>query len=84
MIEVPTVLSSLAKDKQRNLTVLSQQHGLSLDNINALYRYGLFQFNSGNYAAASSYLHRFRVFSTDVALTMSSHWGNLAANTLGT
>lgn len=82
VIEDPTVLSNLTNDKQRNLRVLEQQHGLSLDNINALYRYGFFQFSSGNYAAASSYLYHFRVFSTDPALTLSTYWGKLAADTL--
>lgn len=82
VIEDPTVLSNLTNDKQRNLRMLKDQHGLSLDNINALYHYGFFQFSSGNYAAASSYLYHFRVFSTDPVLTLSTYWGKLAADTL--
>jgi translation initiation factor 3 subunit E len=55
---------------------------LTLDQINALYRYGYFQYSCGNYGEASSYLYHFRVLSTDPVLTVSSHWGKLASDIL--
>ncbi|KDN51334.1 eukaryotic translation initiation factor 3 subunit E [Tilletiaria anomala UBC 951] len=82
VIEDPKVLSSLKSDKQQNLSWLEQNYQLTLDQINALYRFGYFQFNCGNYAEASSYLYHFRIFSMDPAMTLSSYWGKLAADIL--
>lgn len=53
-----------------------------MDQITTLYHYGYFQFSCGNYAQASSYLYHFRILSTDPDLTLSSHWGKLAADLL--
>lgn len=55
---------------------------LTADQINALYHYGYFHFACGNYGEASSYLYHFRVLSVDPVLTLSSHWGKLAADVL--
>ena len=82
VIEDPKVLSSLKSDKMQNLAWLEENYQLTLDQINALYRSGYFQFNCGNYADASSYLYHFRIFSTDPNLTLSSHWGKLASDIL--
>ena len=82
VIEDPNVLSSLKTDKQQNLVWLEQNYKLTLDQINALYRFGYFQFNCGNYAEASSYLYHFRIFSIDPTMTLSAHWGKLASDVL--
>jgi translation initiation factor 3 subunit E len=70
--EVQGVMTKLTNDSLQ----------LTLDQINALYRYGYFQYSCGNYGEASSYLYHFRVLSTDPVLTVSSHWGKLASDIL--
>ncbi|EPQ26153.1 uncharacterized protein PFL1_06361 [Pseudozyma flocculosa PF-1] len=82
VIEDPNVVSALKQDKAQNLQWLEENYKLTVDQINALYRYGYFQFSCGNYGDASSYLYHFRVLSTDPVLTMSSHWGKLASDIL--
>ncbi|SOV08368.1 Eukaryotic translation initiation factor 3 subunit E [Ustilago sp. UG-2017a] len=82
VIQDPSVVSALKQDKTQNLQWLEEKYNLTSEQINALYRYGYFQFNCGNYGDASSYLYHFRVLSTDSALTMSSHWGKLASDIL--
>ncbi|MCO5593186.1 hypothetical protein L7F22_047193 [Adiantum nelumboides] len=76
VIEDPTVADSLKQDKAQNLQWLEEHYNLTLDQINALYRYGYFQYSCGNYGEASSYLYHFRVLSTDPVLTVSSHWAS--------
>ncbi|PWZ02639.1 eukaryotic translation initiation factor 3 subunit E [Testicularia cyperi] len=82
VIQDPSVASALKQDKAQNLQWLEEKYDLTVEQINALYRYGYFQFNCGNYGDASSYLYHFRVLSTDPVLTMSSHWGKLASDIL--
>ncbi|SJX60431.1 related to eukaryotic initiation factor 3e subunit [Sporisorium reilianum f. sp. reilianum] len=82
VIQDPSVASALKQDKTQNLQWLEEKYNLTSEQINALYRYGYFQFNCGNYGDASSYLYHFRVLSTDPVLTMSSHWGKLASDIL--
>lgn len=82
VIQDPDVASALKQDKAQNLQWLEEKYSLTSEQINALYRYGYFQFNCGNYADASSYLYHFRILSTDPVLIMSSHWGKLASDIL--
>ncbi|KAK0538453.1 eukaryotic translation initiation factor 3 subunit E [Tilletia horrida] len=82
VIEDPNVVSALKQDKAQNLKFLEENYKLTVEQINALYRYGQFHFSCGNYGEASSYLYHFRVLSIDPTLTLSSHWGKLAADTL--
>lgn len=53
-----------------------------MEQINALYNFGQFQYTYGNYSGAADYLYHFRVLSTDPDLTISSHWGKLACDIL--
>lgn len=55
---------------------------MTLEQINALYNFGQFQYTYGNYSGAADYLYHFRVLSTDTDLTMSAHWGKLACDIL--
>lgn len=82
VIEDPTVANSLKQDKTQNLHWLEENYNLTLEQIKALYEYGYFHYNAGNYGDASSYLYHFRVLSTDPVLTVSSHWGKLASDIL--
>ncbi|GAA6004986.1 hypothetical protein JCM10207_008470 [Rhodosporidiobolus poonsookiae] len=82
VISNPEVVSALRQDKQHNLTYLKENHGVTLEQIAQLYKFGQFQYSIGHYAGASDYLYHFRVLSTDSALVLSAMWGKLAADIL--
>ncbi|KAF8622502.1 hypothetical protein AX15_006949 [Amanita polypyramis BW_CC] len=82
VIENPDVAQSLRQDKIQNLQYLKDNYNLTLEQINALYNFGQFQFSYGNYSGAADYLYHFRVLSTDMEKTTSAHWGKLASDIL--
>ncbi|KZT00425.1 eukaryotic translation initiation factor 3 subunit 6 [Laetiporus sulphureus 93-53] len=82
VIENPEVAQSLRQDKNQNLHYLKDHYGVTLEQINALYNFGQFQYTYGNYSGAADYLYHFRVLSTDPDLTISAHWGKLACDIL--
>lgn len=82
IIEDPNVASALKQDKALNLEWLQQNYKLTLEQIDALYRYGYFQYSCGNYSEASSYLYHYRILATDNNRTASSLWGKLACDVL--
>jgi translation initiation factor 3 subunit E len=55
---------------------------LTLDQVNALYHYGHYQYTYGDYAGASSYLYHFLILSPSLDLNLSAHWGKLLSNIL--
>ncbi|GAA6037881.1 hypothetical protein JCM8097_005084 [Rhodosporidiobolus ruineniae] len=82
VISNPEVVSALRQDKQHNLSYLKESHGVTLEQIALLYKFGQFQYSIGHYAGASDYLYHFRVLSTDSNLVLSAMWGKLAADVL--
>ncbi|KAF8705126.1 hypothetical protein AX14_013888, partial [Amanita brunnescens Koide BX004] len=82
VIENPDVAQSLRQDKIQNLQYLKDNFGLTLEQINALYNFGKFQFSYGNYSGSADYLYHFRILSTDIERTTSAHWGKLASDIL--
>ncbi|GAA5906592.1 hypothetical protein JCM6882_008069 [Rhodosporidiobolus microsporus] len=82
VISNPEVVSALRQDKQHNLTYLKENHGVTLEQIALLYKFGQFQYSIGHYGGASDYLYHFRVLSTDSNLVLSAMWGKLAADIL--
>ncbi|KAH9841959.1 eukaryotic translation initiation factor 3 subunit 6 [Rhodofomes roseus] len=82
VITNPEVAQSLRQDKNQNLQYLKEHYNVTLEQINALYNFGQFQYSYGNYSGAADYLYHFRVLSTDPDLTMSAHWGKLASDIL--
>ncbi|CAL1712126.1 unnamed protein product [Somion occarium] len=82
VIENPEVAQALRQDKNQNLQYLKEHYNVTLEQINALYNFGKFQYTYGNYSGAADYLYHFRVLSTDSDLVMSSHWGKLASDIL--
>lgn len=82
VIEDPNVAQALKQDKAHNLEWLQQNYKLTLEQIDALFRYGYFHFSCGKYSEASSYLYHYCVLATDNKLTASSLWGKLACDTL--
>ena len=82
VLEKQDVKSALRQDKSQNLTFLRESHGVTIDQINQLYKLGQFDYQRGNYAGAIDHLYHFRVLSTDTKLVASATWGKLAAEIL--
>ncbi|KAI0806154.1 eukaryotic translation initiation factor 3 subunit 6 [Irpex lacteus] len=82
VIENPEVAQALRQDKNQNLQYLKEHYNVTLEQINALYNFGQFQYTYGNYSGAADYLYHFRILSTDPDLTLSAHWGKLACDIL--
>lgn len=84
VIENPEVADRLkgAVDKQRNMELLQKEYNLTLDQVNALYHYGHYQYTYGGYEGAASYLYHFLILSPSHDLNLSAHWGKLCSNIL--
>lgn len=82
VLENPEVASALRQDKSQNQAFLKDTHGISVEQINVLYRLGQFEYNRGNYTGASEHLYHFRVLSTDHKLVTSATWGKFASEIL--
>ncbi|CCG84961.1 protein of unknown function [Taphrina deformans PYCC 5710] len=82
VLENPEVASALRQDKAQNLVFLQDSHGITIDQINVLYKLGQFDYNRGNYAGAIDHLYHFRVLSTDQKLVIGATWGKLASEIL--
>ncbi|KAI9049359.1 hypothetical protein LZ554_006393 [Drepanopeziza brunnea f. sp. 'monogermtubi'] len=76
------VVTGLRSDKVANLEFLKKEHDVTIEMINVLYDFGNFQYNCGNYNAASELLYQFRVLSTDEAKVSAATWGKLACEIL--
>ncbi|KAI0128997.1 eukaryotic translation initiation factor 3 subunit E [Xylariales sp. AK1849] len=76
------VVNNLRSDKVANLEFLKKDHSVTIDNVNALYDFGNFQYACGNYGAASELLYQFRVLSTDNDKVAAATWGKLASEIL--
>lgn len=59
-----------------------QEFNIGPQQIDALYHYAKFQFECGNYSAASEFLYHYRTLSTDGERNLSALWGKLAAEIL--
>ena len=55
---------------------------MTLDQVNALYHYGHYQYTYGGYEGAASYLYHFLILSPSADLNLSAHWGKLCSNIL--
>jgi len=80
ILNLPEVQDHLKQDKQYNREYLEKNHGITETKINALYEFGQFQYNRGDYVMASDLLSNFRVLSTNTDLVMSATWGKLASD----
>ncbi|KAK6856096.1 hypothetical protein PG995_008247 [Apiospora arundinis] len=76
------VVNNLRSDKVANLEFLKKEHEVTIDNVNALYDFGNFQYSCGNYGAAAELLYQFRVLSTDNDKVAAATWGKLASEIL--
>ena len=55
---------------------------INLDQINALYHFGQYQYSLGDYAGAANFLYHFLLLSNSYDMNTSAHWGKLASNIL--
>ncbi|KAK6906317.1 eukaryotic translation initiation factor 3 subunit E [Kwoniella mangroviensis CBS 8507] len=55
---------------------------IDIDQINALYHFGQYQYTLGAYAPAANFLYHFLIFSPSLDLNISAHWGKLSSNIL--
>ena len=60
----------------------TDQRQIDLDQINALYHFGQYQYTLGAYAPAANFLYHFLIFSSSYDLAISAQWGKLASNIL--
>jgi translation initiation factor 3 subunit E len=84
LLEDKEVVSNLRSDKVANLNYLKENHGVTVDMVDALYNYGQFQYSCGAYQDAAELLYQFRVLSTDNDKIASATWGKLASEILST
>ncbi|ODQ60977.1 hypothetical protein WICANDRAFT_61537, partial [Wickerhamomyces anomalus NRRL Y-366-8] len=56
ILNLPEVQDHLKQDKQFNREYLEKNHGITESKINALYEFGQFQYNRGDYVMASDLL----------------------------
>jgi translation initiation factor 3 subunit E len=61
---------------------LADSRQISLEQINALYHFGQYQYSLGAYGDAANFLYHFLIFSPSHDLNLSAHWGKLASNIL--
>lgn len=84
LLEDQDVVSNLRSDKVANLNYLKENHGVTVNMVDALYNYGQFQYSCGAYQQAAELLYQFRVLSTDNDKIASATWGKLASEILST
>jgi len=71
------------KDSQLyNMSYLSQNFGLNEADLDALYRYGKYHYELGNYKEAGKHLYNFRALSSDGDKNLNALWGLLAIDIL--
>jgi len=76
------VTSQLRSDKVANLKFLEEQHNVTQQMVDALYDYGRFKYECGQYPDAADILYRFRVLSTDNDKVVKATWGKLVCEIL--
>lgn len=77
-----SVTTQLRSDKVANLKFLEEQHGVTQQMVDALYDYGRFKYECGQYPEAADILYRFRVLSTDNDKVVKTTWGKLVCEIL--
>jgi len=82
LLEQEELLQQLRNDKQFTAPYLAEQFSITNDHIEALYHYAKFQFECGAYAQTSSYLHHYRLLSSNPDNSFNALWGKLAADIL--
>ena len=82
LLDNQEVTNTLRSDKVANMNYLRDEHGVTPEDVSALYDFGQFLFSVGDYEAASDLLFQFRLLSTDNEKTSAATWGKLACEVL--
>lgn len=78
------VQDHLKQDKNLNQEYLLKNHDITEVDVDRLYEFGQFQYNSGDYGMASDLLSNFRALSTNSDKVLSATWGKLACEIIRT
>jgi translation initiation factor 3 subunit E len=76
------LVKQLRQEKLFTLAFLQENHGVTPESVDALYRFAKFQFECGNYSGAAEYLFQFRALNTNAEKNFSALWGKFAAEIL--
>ncbi|WVQ86146.1 eukaryotic translation initiation factor 3 subunit E [Cryptococcus sp. DSM 104549] len=84
VVEDPDAVAKLRSggDKERNMEMLRSEYQIDVDQINALYHFGQYQYTLGDYGSAGNLLYHFLILSPSYDLNISAQWGKLASNIL--
>lgn len=80
----PEVVGMLRSDKTSNMNYLKENHAVTPEMVDALYEFGRFLYECGDYATAAELLYQFRILSTDNEKVNAATWGKLASDILTT
>jgi translation initiation factor 3 subunit E len=75
-------VKDLRNDKAYNIRMLQDQYNISTDDIEVLFKFAKFQFECGNYSAASDFLVQYRGLCTKLEKSFSALWGKFASEIL--
>ena len=78
----PALVKQLRSDKSYNLNLLSSEHGVGAEDVDALFHYAKFQFDCGNYSAAAEFLLHYRSLCTNGERGSAALWGKFASDIL--
>jgi len=76
------LVKQLRAEKLFTLQYLQENFQITLEEVDALYRYAKFQFDCGNYSGAAEYLFHFRSLNTNADKNFAALWGKFAAEIL--
>ena len=72
----------LKQDRTQNMMFLQSEFGIGSEEVDALYSFAKWNFECGNYTAASEYLYHFRTLSTHPEKNTNALWGKVATDIL--
>lgn len=61
VMDNPEITNNLRADKVANLNFLKESHGVTIEEVNALYDHGQFLYSIGDYAGAAEMLFQYRL-----------------------
>jgi len=82
VMENQGLVKQLRQEKLFTQQYLEENHGVTPESVDALYRFAKFQFECGNYSGAADFLSTFKTLSNDQEKGVSAMWGRFAAQIL--
>eukprot|EP00698_Gefionella_okellyi_P003483 TRINITY_DN13292_c0_g1_i1.p1 TRINITY_DN13292_c0_g1~~TRINITY_DN13292_c0_g1_i1.p1 ORF type:complete len:437 (-),score=116.99 TRINITY_DN13292_c0_g1_i1:27-1298(-) len=84
LLESVELVKQLRADKQFTAQYLAENYNINADQIEALYKWGKLQFETGQYPEAALALSSYRSLTTNTENAFQALWGKLAAEILST